>query len=113
VGEPPLHEEVLAAISGGDADFERRLLARFLASTDGDAAQLDTAMRQRARERVEAIAHLVQGRCKTLGAMTLAQAGERLERAASGGEWRDIAEAHAHLHHELATLRREIGRRLP
>jgi HPt (histidine-containing phosphotransfer) domain-containing protein len=113
VDEPLLRDDVLAAISGGDPAFERQLLARFLTSTDGDAARLATAIRQRARARVEAIAHLVQGRCKTLGAMTLAHAGERLERAASRGEWRDIAEAHARLHHELATLRREIGRRLP
>jgi len=113
VREPPLRDEVLAAISGGDASFERELLAHFLSYTDSDAARLDSAISERACERVEAIAHLVQGRCKTLGAVTLASAGERLERAASRGEWSDIAEAHARVREELAALRREIARRLP
>jgi HPt (histidine-containing phosphotransfer) domain-containing protein len=112
VREPPLREEVLAGICGADRAFERELLARFLGCTDGDAARLDTAMRQRARERIEAIAHLIQGRCKTLGAMTLAQAGESLEHAAPRADWRDIAEAHLRVRRELAALRREIGRRL-
>jgi HPt (histidine-containing phosphotransfer) domain-containing protein len=113
VREPPLREEVLAGITGGDASFERELLAHFLASTDGDAARLDAAISERASERVGAIAHRVQGRCKTLGAATLASAGERLEHAASRGSWSDIAEAHARVREELAALRRAIARRLP
>lgn len=110
--EPPLRDEVLAAICGGDRELERDLLARFMHCTDGDAAELDAAIRQRVRERVEAISHLVQGRCKTIGAMTLAYAGERLECLASRGDWRDIEEAHGSVCHELAALRRHIGRRI-
>ena len=110
--EPPLRAEVLAEISQGDSDFERELLARFLSCTDADASQLDMAMGDRAVERIHALAHLVQGRCKSLGAMTLAQAGERLERAASLGDWCQIAEAYERVREELAALRREIDRHL-
>jgi len=110
--EPPLRDDVLAGITGGDSSFERHLLARFLAATDSDAAVLDAAISAGTRERVEALAHLVQGRCKTIGAAKLAQAGERLERAALRGAWSEIVEAHARVREELAALRREIARRL-
>jgi HPt (histidine-containing phosphotransfer) domain-containing protein len=110
--EPPLRDEVLAAISGGERAFEHHLLARFLQAMDDDAMALDIAIRDRVRQRVESIAHLVQGRCKIIGAMTLAYAGERLEQAASRADWHDVVHAHAGVCRELVELRSEIARRL-
>jgi HPt (histidine-containing phosphotransfer) domain-containing protein len=112
VRESRLSAEVLTAVSGGDLAFERALLSRFLSCIDVDASQLDSAIRERATGRIEAIAHRVQGRCKALGAMTLGEAAECLERAASRGDWRDILEAHERGRQELLQLRREIDRRL-
>jgi thiamine monophosphate synthase len=109
--ESALQPGVLAGISGGDATFERELLALFIRATERDAVLLEVAVQERARERTEAIAHLVQGRCKTIGATAVARGAERVEHAAAHADWRAIIGAHLEFATALAALRDEVDGR--
>ena len=84
---PPFDENVLAALTGGnDADL-RFLLDDYLASTREDLAGLEAARTAGDLPTLTRQAHKLKGAARTVGALELADAAERLEAAARDGEW--------------------------
>ena len=84
---PPFDENVLASLTGGnDADL-RALLDDYLASTREDLAGLESARAAGDLPALTRQAHKLKGAARTVGALELAEAGERLETAARAGDW--------------------------
>ncbi|GAA5002463.1 hybrid sensor histidine kinase/response regulator [Pseudoluteimonas lycopersici] len=84
---PPFDENVLATLTGGnDADL-RALLDDYLASTREDLAVLEAARIDGDLPALTRQAHKLKGAARTVGALELADAAERLEAAARDGDW--------------------------
>jgi CheY-like chemotaxis protein len=86
-GARPLDPSLLAAISGGDAASERRILAEFRQANDRDAALLKLAVDRRDSAQVTHACDRIEGASRTVGAIALATACGRLERASCAGDW--------------------------
>ncbi len=81
---------VLAAISGGDAAAEREMLTDFRRVNDDDAAMLKLAVDKRDIPQVTIALDRIMGASRTVGAMPLAAACGRLERASAAGDWKSV-----------------------
>ena len=84
---PPLDEAVLTALTGGNDAELRALLDDYLASARDDLAGLEAARRAGDLPALTRQAHKLKGAARTVGALELAEAGERLEAAARAGDW--------------------------
>jgi CheY-like chemotaxis protein/HPt (histidine-containing phosphotransfer) domain-containing protein len=87
----PLDPALLAAISGGDAASERRILEEFRQANDRDAALLKLAVGRRDSAQVTHACERIEGTSRTIGAIALAAACGRLERASCAGDWQALA----------------------
>jgi signal transduction histidine kinase/CheY-like chemotaxis protein/HPt (histidine-containing phosphotransfer) domain-containing protein len=84
---PPLDEQVLASLTGGNTAELRALLDDYLASTREDLIGLDAARAAGDLPGLTRQAHKLKGAARTVGALELAAAAERLEAAGRAGDW--------------------------
>lgn len=84
---PPFDEAVLQSLTGGNAGDLRALLDDYLASTREDLAGLGIARAAGDLPTLTRQAHKLKGAARTVGALELADAAERLEAAARDGDW--------------------------
>ncbi|MFT3897556.1 MAG: ATP-binding protein [Thermomonas sp.] len=87
---PPFDEQVLHSLTGGDEGDLRALLADYLASTREDLAGLEAARAAGDLPVLTRQAHKLKGAARTVGALELADAAERLEAAARAGDWMTV-----------------------
>ena len=80
----------LAEFSGGDATFERDMLVRFRRYNTEDGQLLMNAVEKREIGEVAHASHRIKGASKTIGAMGLAAASERVERASRANDWAGV-----------------------
>ncbi|HYC35260.1 MAG TPA: ATP-binding protein [Usitatibacter sp.] len=104
VPEPePIDRKVLAHVSGGDARAEREILTRFREFNSEDVIHLTNAAEKWDLRLLQQAAHRIKGAARTIGAMALGHACERLERA---GRDRDLAAARAAMPTVVAEVER-------
>jgi signal transduction histidine kinase/DNA-binding response OmpR family regulator len=80
----------LAEVSGGDAAFERDMLVRFRRCNTEDGQLLMNAVEKRELGDVAQASHRIKGASRTIGAMGLAAASERVERASRANDWAGV-----------------------
>ena len=100
----------LAEISGGNVLLEHELLELFLATTQQGALSLEEAFAERSLDRVDQVAHLINGRSRVLGALFLARACQRMERLARSGNWAGLERAYGRFREEWAAVREAVQR---
>ena len=83
----PIDRSTIDELCGGDDDTRREVFEQFRAVNDEDARSLRQAVQARDMEQVIHFAHRIKGASRTLGAVELAAAGERIEEAARSGDW--------------------------
>lgn len=88
--EAPIDLEALAVFGAADAEARRRTLGVFRRVNDADAQQLRRAFDTRDLDAVNALAHRMKGAAKAVGARSLAELAERIERAARRGRWEGL-----------------------
>lgn len=81
---------VLQEICGGDAAFERKILANFRRVLDEDAVKLREAIAASDLAQVKRVSHSIKGASRTVGAGALAAIAERIEQASRADEWDPI-----------------------
>ncbi|MDP1901014.1 MAG: PAS domain S-box protein [Rubrivivax sp.] len=110
--EPPgalagtLNLAVLHELSGGDADMERRVLARFRKANQPDARALARAIAEHDLAAVTQLAHRMKGAARMIGASEFAAACEALEQAGRDGDGDAIARGQARFDNALLQLER-------
>jgi two-component system sensor histidine kinase EvgS len=100
----PLDAAMLAEISGGDVELGRKFLARFSEFNREDTVRLLEAIAQRDFASMRRIAHRMKGSSRTVGANTLGDACELIERAARSGDWARVQARVPALNAEIARL---------
>ncbi|HET7731854.1 MAG TPA: ATP-binding protein [Usitatibacter sp.] len=83
----PVDRATIDALCGDDEDTRHEVFEQFRAVNDEDARALRQAVQARDLEVVIHVAHRIKGASRTLGAVDLATAGERIEEAARRGDW--------------------------
>ena len=104
----PFDAKVLAEISDGNAAVAREVMLRFQHFNAEDAAALRTAVASRDVAAVQSTSHRVRGSSRTVGALDLALACERVEQAARAGDWVAVDAALGDFDREVARLRAHI-----
>ena len=100
------HEQ-LAAITGGDQEFEREVLEEYLNSVPADIAKLTAAVAAGNAAAIGAAAHAIKGASATIGAKGFAAIALELEQAGKKAELSGAAAVLARLeseHQELAAV---------
>ena len=100
----PIDREQLAAVSGGDEEAEREILADFRATNGQDADALRDALERASIGNVAQLAHSMKGAARTIGAGALAEVCEHLEKAGRDNDWPAIEANREALWRELARL---------
>ncbi|MBL8522977.1 MAG: response regulator, partial [Betaproteobacteria bacterium] len=90
----PVDRDVLATVSGGNSEIERKLVAMFRQLNDEDVATLKRNIAEGDTASVLHSAHRILGAGRMLGANGLVAVCERLEAA---GRASDMAAVHAHM----------------
>jgi PAS domain S-box-containing protein len=104
----PLDRSALAAITGGNLQLERELLAEFRRANDADGAQLHAAAASGNLAGVTRASHRMKGASRMMGALAFADACGRLEAASRRGD-RAAIEAELDLFdRELRRLREHL-----
>ena len=88
---PPFDEQVLHSLTGGNPGDLRALLDDYLGSTREDLAGLEIARAAGDLPGLTRQAHKLKGAARTVGALELAEAAERLEAAAREGDWMAVS----------------------
>ncbi|HET7729431.1 MAG TPA: ATP-binding protein [Usitatibacter sp.] len=83
----PLDRTTIDELGGGDENTRRQVVEQFRAANDEDVRSLRHAVQARDLDEVIHFAHRIKGASRTLGAVELAGAGERIEQAARNGDW--------------------------
>ena len=104
----PLDDRVLDEISGGNPVVAREVVLRFQRFNAEDAAALRTAVAARDAAAVQFTTHRVRGSSRTVGALDLALACERVERAVQSGDWAAAESALGDFDREVSRLRAHI-----
>ena len=102
--EEPIDRSVIAELCAGDALAEREMFSQFTEVNDEDARLLRQAVRQRDIDQVVHVSHRIKGASRTLGALELAAASERIESAARAGAWETVLDAMGEFGGALARL---------
>jgi HPt (histidine-containing phosphotransfer) domain-containing protein len=100
---PPMDYSALAQISGGDAAVEREFLAQFRAFNAEDSMALLNAAERSDLRGMQHSAHRIKGSASTIGALALAAAAGRVERACRDD---DMEAARSHMGAFRAELER-------
>jgi HPt (histidine-containing phosphotransfer) domain-containing protein len=104
----PIDTEALGETSGGDRATERELLLHFESCNDEDTDVLRRAIAQSNLLEVRHVAHRMKGAGRMIGAVALADACERIERAARADDAHGVASSVPSLDHELERLRQYL-----
>jgi two-component system, sensor histidine kinase and response regulator len=83
---PPIDLAALAVVTDGEADFERELMAVFVASGDATLAAIVDAVNSGDLSAVKRHAHTLKGASANLRALPLAECAQALENAAAQGD---------------------------
>jgi signal transduction histidine kinase/HPt (histidine-containing phosphotransfer) domain-containing protein/ActR/RegA family two-component response regulator len=102
--DPPIDLSVVTAFSGGNAAFEREVLAKFRDANDDDVTRLAAAIEAHDITQLIRSAHSIKGASRSIGADPLADASSRLEAAARANDWNSVAEHQDTFHREVARL---------
>jgi signal transduction histidine kinase/CheY-like chemotaxis protein len=108
---PPVEPATLAGISLGDEAVARDILRRFQSFNRRDAASLHEAYAQRDTAAVVAACHRIKGATRTIGALALAAACERIDSSCRGGDWSGAADGMKSFDRELDRLNTYIDSR--
>jgi HPt (histidine-containing phosphotransfer) domain-containing protein len=103
-GDAPIDRSALAEITGGDAAMERDILLDFRGANDGDAAMLKEALDKQDVELATRASHRIKGASRTIGAISLADVCERIERAARANDWNTVSSNREAFRRELERL---------
>jgi signal transduction histidine kinase/ActR/RegA family two-component response regulator/HPt (histidine-containing phosphotransfer) domain-containing protein len=103
-GDAPVDRSALAEITGGDAAMERDILLDFRGTNDGDAAVLIEALDKRDIALATRASHRIKGASRTIGALSLADVCERIERAGRANDWGTMSASREAFEHELERL---------
>lgn len=103
-GDAPVDRSALAEITGGDAAMERDILIDFRGTNDGDAAVLIEALDKRDIALATRASHRIKGASRTIGALSLADVCERIERAGRANDWGTMSASREAFEHELERL---------
>jgi len=105
---PPAHDavnaEVMLELSAGDSAVAREIFKRFCAVTVLDAQSLRKAIGSSTLGDAVQAAHRIKGASRTVGAIGLAQACERVERCAREGDATGVAAGMGAFERELTRL---------
>jgi HPt (histidine-containing phosphotransfer) domain-containing protein len=94
---PQIDWKHVREMSGGDADFEKEILADYLADAETLVAQIHMLIECSDLPNVAKIAHTLKGSSKTVGAVAMAEAAAGLEAAAKVPDMAPAQNAHAEL----------------
>jgi len=108
--DAPIDRSALAEISGGDAAVERDILIDFRSANDGDATMLKEAFDRRDLAQATRASHRIKGASRTIGAKTLAEVCERIERAGRANDWAAVASNREAFENELERLSAWLSR---
>jgi signal transduction histidine kinase/ActR/RegA family two-component response regulator/HPt (histidine-containing phosphotransfer) domain-containing protein len=103
-GDAPIDRSALAEITGGDAAMERDILLDFRGTNDGDAAMLRDALDKRDIALATRASHRIKGASRTVGALSLADVCERIERAGRANDWGTMSASREAFERELERL---------
>jgi PAS domain S-box-containing protein len=87
----PLDPRALLEFSGGDLEAEREILIQFLDANQIDSGKLLSGIDEHDDGTVLHTSHRIKGACRAIGASPLADICERIEKAATAGDWAGIA----------------------
>lgn len=96
---------VLDSMFGDDLPLRAAILQEFVKYAEPYLCELDAAMDSRKRQGVRYLAHKLKSSARTVGAGSLADACDTLERIATDSEWEQIAGL-------AEAIRRELRRTL-
>jgi HPt (histidine-containing phosphotransfer) domain-containing protein len=99
----PVDRSILADLCGGDAAFERRILANFRRVTETDAPRLRDAVSSSDGVAVTRLSHSIKGASRTIGAHDLGNVCDLIEQASRSAVWPTVLE-------NMPAFEREIGR---
>jgi HPt (histidine-containing phosphotransfer) domain-containing protein len=88
---PPIDRNVLAEITGGNANLEHEVLAQFVRANREDAVLVDRAFETRDAALMIHAAHRMKGATHSIGANAVAEVCGRLEAAARAGDWEAVS----------------------
>ena len=100
--------EALIEICGGDEDFTRELALTFLESAPGALSGIDLALERSDRRELMAQAHALKGISRTIGALELALACERVEELARCDGLSDASRQAANVAREWETVKSSL-----
>jgi HPt (histidine-containing phosphotransfer) domain-containing protein len=84
--------------------MERDILLDFRGTNDGDAAVLIEALDKRDIALATRASHRIKGASRTIGALSLADVCERIERAGRANDWGTMSASREAFEHELERL---------
>jgi signal transduction histidine kinase/CheY-like chemotaxis protein/CHASE3 domain sensor protein/HPt (histidine-containing phosphotransfer) domain-containing protein len=88
--EVKIDRSMLAELSGGDAESERRILQDFRRANDTDAESLWRAVAEHDTAQVSRVAHRMLGASRMIGAKRIALVCERIESASRANDWKAV-----------------------
>lgn len=97
-------EAQLAAITGGDTEFEREVLEEFMNSAPGDLQKLREAVAAGDAKATGAAAHAIKGASATIGAKGFAAIALQLEQSGKQARLEEAPRLFAQLEAEYAEL---------
>jgi signal transduction histidine kinase/CheY-like chemotaxis protein/HPt (histidine-containing phosphotransfer) domain-containing protein len=103
-GDVPIDRSALAEITGGDAAMERDILIDFRGTNDSDAALLKEALDKHDIALATRASHRIKGASRTIGALSLADVCERIERAGRANDWSTVSSNREAFWRELERL---------
>lgn len=106
----PIDAVALKEVSGGDVDLERQILTQLRRANESDVRLLDEALQSGDLNATLQVAHRIKGSSSMVGAVALADAAERIERAARDGELKQVEAEKAAFTKINAELREHLER---
>lgn len=108
----PIDAIALREVSGGDFEFERQILSKLQRANESDVRMLDEALRAGDLDAIVQVAHRIKGSSGMVGATALADAAQRIERAARDGSLEQLEAGKAAFTKRNAELREYLERAL-
>lgn len=92
-----------------DVDLRNELITLFLADCPRLVTEIRASVEQRRAGEFSTAAHTLKGALSVVAANRAAEAADRLDRLARGGDLSDVDQAHAELQDELSALLPELN----
>jgi HPt (histidine-containing phosphotransfer) domain-containing protein len=100
----PIDRSVLAELSVGGTAMELEIILRFHVFNVADVETLTRAVEQLNLDLLIHAAHRIKGASRTVGALALGEASERLELAGRAGDWHAVGSHMKAFEHEVGRL---------